>query len=345
LKLRPAYNLSERAAGLARLNWNNNQPAAECRFFNWNACRAKEITQMAQQSEAQSLLKGAYDMHVHSGPDVMGRKFDDLVLAKRASETGMSGFVLKSHYVCTADRATIINKMFPQLHAFGGVVLNNSVGGLNPIAVDIAGRLGAKVVWLPTVDSANELENIAGQKDESKLPYWMGIAREMRALGIAGEWIRVTDENLKVKPATRQCLEVMAKHDMVMATGHISPAEMLPVVKAAREAGVRRIVITHPEFPTTLLSLDQQRELRAFDVFFERCFTTPFTNKIPWETLINNVRTIGPSSTILATDLGQTFNPFVDEGLAMFIQKMLEAGFPDQDIERMVARNPGQILS
>ena len=299
---------------------------------------------MARQDEAKALLKGAYDMHVHSGPDVMARKFDDLELAKRATESGMSGFVLKSHYTCTADRATLINRVFPQIHAFGGLVLNNAVGGLNPIAVDIAGRLGAKVVWLPTVDSANELENVAGQKDESKLPYWMGIAREMRALGIAGEWIRVTDESLKVKAATRQCLEVMAKHDMVLATGHISPAAMAPVVKAAREAGVKRIVITHPEFPTTLLSLDQQRELARYDVLFERCFTTPYTNKIPWDYVVNNIRTIGTSTTILATDLGQTHNPFVDEGLTYFIGKMLEAGFPAPDIERMVSHNPGGIL-
>jgi hypothetical protein len=299
---------------------------------------------MARQDEAKALLKGAYDMHVHSGPDVMARKFDDLELAKRAAESGMSGFVLKSHYTCTADRATLINRVFPQIHAFGGLVLNNAVGGLNPIAVDIAGRLGAKVVWLPTVDSANELENVAGQKDESKLPYWMGIAREMRALGIAGEWIRVTDEGLKVKAVTRQCLEVMAKHDMILATGHISPAEMAPVVKAAREAGVKRIVITHPEFPTTLLSLDQQRELARYDVLFERCFTTPYTNKIPWEHVVNNIRAIGTSTTILATDLGQTHNPFVDEGLTYFIGKMLEAGFAAPDIERMVSHNPGGIL-
>ncbi|HLH76976.1 MAG TPA: DUF6282 family protein [Candidatus Binataceae bacterium] len=299
---------------------------------------------MAGQDEAKALLKGAYDMHVHSGPDVMARKFDDLELAKRAVESGMSGFVLKSHYTCTADRATLLNRVFPQIHAFGGLVLNNAVGGLNPIAVDIAGRLGAKVVWLPTVDSANELENVAGQKDESKLPYWMGIAREMRALGIAGEWIRVTDEGLKVKAATRQCLEVMAKHDMILATGHISPPEMAPVVKAAREAGVKRIVITHPEFPTTLLSLDQQRELARYDVLFERCFTTAYTKKIPWEHVVNNIRAIGTSTTILATDLGQTYNPYVDEGLTYFISKMLEAGFPARDIERMVSHNPGAIL-
>lgn len=299
---------------------------------------------MVDDKTAQQMLTGAFDMHVHSGPDVLPRKFDDIDLAKRVQEKGMGGFVLKSHYVCTADRATLIRRVFPGIKAFGGIALNNSVGGLNPIAVDIAGRLGAKVVWLPTVDSANELESVAGQRDETKLPYWMGIAREMRALGISGPWLRVIDENGRVSQAAHQCLELIAKHDMVLATAHISPAEMLPVIKAARDRGVKRIVVTHPEFPTTCLSVDQQRELSKFDVFFERCFTTPYSGKISWEHVMNNIRLIGPGTTILATDLGQSKNPHVDEGLAQFVRKVLEAGFSEQDVQQMVSRSPAQVL-
>lgn len=299
---------------------------------------------MVDDKTERELLSGAFDMHVHSGPDVLPRRFDDIDLAKRAQEKGMAGFVLKSHYVCTADRATLIRRVFPGIKAFGGIALNNSVGGLNPIAVDIAGRLGAKVVWLPTVDSANELENVEGQRDETKLPYWMSIAREMRALGIAGPWLRVTDENGRVSQATHQCLELIAKHDMVLATAHISPAEMPPVIKAARDRGVKRIVVTHPEFPTTCLSIDQQRELSRFDVFFERCFTTPYSGKISWEHVMNNIRVIGTSTTILATDLGQSKNPHVDEGLAHFIGKVLVAGFSEKEVEKMVQQNPTHVL-
>ncbi|MER3420041.1 MAG: cytosolic protein, partial [Chloroflexota bacterium] len=131
---------------------------------------------MADQETVRGLLRGAFDMHVHSAPDVLSRKFNDVELARRTIAAGMAGFVLKSHYICTADRATLIRTLFPEVQAFGGLTLNNSVGGLNPIAVDIAGRLGNKVVWLPTVDSANELANVAGQLDESKLSYWMPIA-------------------------------------------------------------------------------------------------------------------------------------------------------------------------
>ncbi|MEA2642858.1 MAG: hypothetical protein QOF51_4252 [Chloroflexota bacterium] len=299
---------------------------------------------MVDNATARGLLAGGFDMHVHSGPDVMARKFDDAGLAERTREAGMSGFVLKSHYVCTADRASLIRQLFPEVHAYGGIALNNAVGGINPIAVDIAGRLGAKVVWLPTVDSKNELESVAGQGDESKMPYWMGIAREMRAMGIAGEWLKATDDEGKVSDAVHQVLEIIAKHDMILATGHISPTEMPAVVKAAVEHKVARIVITHPEFPTTCLTIEQQQELSRYGVYFERCFTTPYTHKTTWEAVVNNIRTIGPSTTILATDLGQTFNPHVDEGLQIFVEKLLDADFSESDIQQMVAKNPGQVL-
>jgi hypothetical protein len=274
---------------------------------------------------------------------VLPRKFNDLELAERFKSRRMAGFVLKSHYICTADRATLVNVIVPEIQAFGAIALNNSVGGLNPLALDIAGRLGTKVVFLPSVDNANELENVAGQRDESKLPYWMSIAREMRALGIAGSFLNVTDHG-KVTQATRQCLEIIAKHDMVLATSHIRPAEVLPVVTAAQEVGVKRIIITHPEFPTTLLSIPQQQELARLGVYFERCFTTPNTGKISWEQVYANIREVGPASTILATDLGQTTAPYPDEGLGMFASKLLDNGFSENDVQRMARDNPAQVL-
>ena len=298
---------------------------------------------MADQSTIDGLLEGAFDTHIHSAPDVLPRKFNDLELAQRFKARHMAGFVLKSHYICTADRATLVNQIVPEIQAFGAIALNNSVGGLNPLALDIAGRLGTKVCWLPSVDNANELENVAGQRDESKLPYWMSIAREMRALGIAGSFLNVTEDG-QVTQATRQCLEIIAKHDMVLATSHIRPSEVLPVVTTAQGLGVKRIVITHPEFPTTLLSIEQQQELARLGVYFERCFTTPNSGKISWDQVYANIREVGPASTILATDLGQTTAPYPDEGLGTFIGNLLENGFSERDVRGMVRDNPGQLL-
>src|SRR5438270_981384 len=299
---------------------------------------------MVDPQTIEGLLEGAIDTHIHSAPDVLPRKFNDIELAHRFKARRMGGFVLKSHYICTADRATLVNAVVPEVQAFGAIALNNSVGGLNPLGLDIAGRLGNKVVFLPSVDNANELENVAGQRDESKLPYWMSIAREMRALGIAGSFLNVTDENGQPTQATRQCLEIIAKHDMVLATSHIRPSEVLPVVTAAKEVGVQRIIVTHPEFPTTLLSIDQQKELARLGVYFERCFTTPNTGKIPWEQVYANICEVGPASTILATDLGQTTAPYPDDGLGTFMGKLLDNGFTETEVRVMVRDNPAQVL-
>jgi hypothetical protein len=299
---------------------------------------------MADPHTTHALLQGAFDTHLHSAPDVLPRKFDDLQLAARMRQVGMAGGVLKSHYTGTAERATLVRALYPDVRLVGMLVLNNSVGGLNPLAVDIAGRLGARLVSLPTLNAANELENVAGQRDERKLPYWMGIARDMQARGIAGDWIRVVDEQGRVSQAARQCFEVVASYDMVLATGHIAPREMLPAIKAAREAGVRRLLITHPEFPTTRLDIAQQRELAEQGALFERCFTTPHTGKIPWETVFDNIRTVGPATTILATDLGQSTAPWPDEGLEIFIGRLLDAGFSEAEVQRMVRDNPARLL-
>ena len=299
---------------------------------------------MADQAMVKELIRGAYDMHIHSAPDVLPRKFNDIVLAEHAVEAGMAGVVLKSHYICTADRANLINEMFPALKAFGGLCLNNSMGGLNPQAVDVAGRLGTKVVWFPTVDAENEAKNIAGEPVPGvPQPYWMTIAKAMLEKGISGGPVKVVVDG-KVTESAQQCMEVIADYDMILATGHIAPEEMIPVVQAAREAKVNRVVITHPEFPATFLTIDQQKELAKYDVMFERCFTQPFTGKVEWSTVYENIRTIGPASTILSTDLGQSTAPWVEEGMGMFMTNLLDNGFTERELEVMSHTNAGQIL-
>jgi len=299
---------------------------------------------MADKETVRGLLQGTFDTHVHAGPDLLPRKFNDIDLAHLAQERGFGGIVLKSHHAITADRATLIRLMFPGVKFFGAIALNNPIGGPNATAIEIAARLGAKVCWLPTCDSANEQAAAAGLLDESKMPYWMSIARELRASGIAGDWLTVTDGFGNVLPATRQCLDVMAKYDMVMATGHIAPAELEPVIKAAKEAGVQRIIITHPEFPTTHLTVDDQKNLLQYGVFFERVFTTPHTNKCTWEETLNNIHEVGFGSTIVATDLGQTTNPGLQEGFEIFIDKLLDSGFKEAEIKTMTQHNAAGLL-
>ncbi|MEK7831517.1 MAG: DUF6282 family protein [Acidobacteriota bacterium] len=292
---------------------------------------------------AWQAIQGAYDLQVHVAPDVIERRIDDLDLAKEFLAHGLKGFVLKSHYIPTAERASVVTKAVPGIEAYGAITLNHSVGGLNPVAVEIAGRSGNKIVWFPTVDAANET---AGRLDgpSDKLPFWAKIQREIAAAGITRPGMTVLDAEGKIAEDARQCLELIAKHDMILATGHLGRHEIFPLVKAAREAGVKRIIVTHAEFPSQNLTAEEQSALADLGAIIEHCFTTYHTNKCPWETVFVNIRAVGVERTMLATDLGQKTNPPVAEGYAAFAQMLLDAGYTSKEINRMAAEIPGSLV-
>src|SRR5215471_19210417 len=168
--------------------------------------KATSVTDLAWQA-----IQGAYDLQVHVAPDVIERRIDDVGLAEEFLARGLKGFVLKSHYVPTAERAKVVCRAVPGIEAFGSLTLNHSIGGLNPVAVELAGRSGAKLVWMPTVDAANET---AGRADgpNTKLPFWARIQRELAATGIAPPPLTVLDEDGKINQATHRCLELIAHH-------------------------------------------------------------------------------------------------------------------------------------
>jgi len=293
--------------------------------------------------EAWEAIQGAYDLQVHVAPDVIERRTDDLDLARDFLARGLRGFVLKSHYIPTAERAQVVTKAAPGIEAYGAIALNHSVGGLNPVALEIAGRSGNKIVWMPTVDAANET---AGRLDggNEKLPFWAKIQREIAAAGITRPPMTVLDGDEKISDETRQCLELIAKYNMVLATGHLGRHEIFPLVREARRLGVKRIVITHAEFPSQNLSGAEQAELADLGAIIEHCFTTYHTNKAPWEAVFANIRAVGVGRTMISTDLGQKTNPPVAEGFAMFSQKLLDAGFAATDIYRMAATIPRSLI-
>jgi hypothetical protein len=292
---------------------------------------------------AWEAIQGAYDLQVHVAPDVIERRIDDLDLAKEFLAHGLKGFVLKSHYIPTAERAAVVTKAVPGIEAYGAITLNHSVGGLNPVALEIAGRSGCKIVWMPTVDAANET---AGRLDgpNDKLPFWAKIQREIAAAGITRPPMTLLDGEGRISEDARQCLELLAKHDMILATGHLGRHEIFPLVKAARDAGVKRIIVTHAEFPSQNLTAEEQIALADLGAIIEHCFTTYHTNKCPWETVFANIRAVGVERTMLATDLGQKTNPPVAEGFAAFAQRLLDAGFTVAEVNRMAAAIPAGLV-
>jgi hypothetical protein len=292
---------------------------------------------------AWEAIQGACDLQVHVAPDVIARRTDDIDLATDFLGRGLRGFVLKSHYVPTAERAKVVARAVPGIVSYGAIALNHSVGGLNPVAVEIAGRSGNKIVWMPTVDAANET---AGRLDggNDKLPFWAKIQREIAAAGITRPAMTVLDAEGHISGETRQCLELIAKYNMILATGHLGRHEIFPLVKAARDLGVNRIVITHAEFPSQNLTGDEQSELAQMGAIIEHCFTTYHTNKAPWEAVFANIRQVGVERSMLSTDLGQATNPPVAEGFAMYAQKLLDAGFTVAEINRMSAAVPASLI-
>jgi hypothetical protein len=288
---------------------------------------------------ALSLVAGAYDTHVHIAPDVMERRIDDLSLAARFAQTGLAGFVIKSHYVTTAERASVVRAAAPGVDVLGAITLNGSMGGMNPAAVEIAGRLGARIVWMPTVDSRNQRSSTATDLPGSKPAMWGALQADLHAQGIVPDVVEVIDADGVVLEQVRKVLRVIAKHDMVLATGHLAAPEILVVVKAAKAEGVRRVIVTHPEFTSQRLTVPQQQELAAQGALLERCFTTPYTGKVSWEDLFANIRAVGVEHSILSSDLGQPFNPPVEDGLPLFADKLLEAGFTEDEIRVMAVDN------
>ena len=293
---------------------------------------------------AWEAIQGAYDLQVHVAPDVIARRIDDIDLAREFLDHGLRGFVLKSHYFPTAERAQVVSKAVPGIEAYGAVALNHSVGGLNPVAVELAGRSGAKIVWMPTVDAANETAGLPGGGSQ-KLPFWAQIQRELAATGIAPPPLTVIDSEGNVTEPTRLCLELIAEHDMILATGHLGRHEIFPLVRAAREMKVRKVIVTHAEFPSQNLTAGEQFELAELGAFIEHCFTTMHTGKAPWEVALASTRQVGPERCILSTDLGQTINPPVSGGFAMFAQTLLDSGFSCEEVRRMAVANPEDLLA
>ena len=163
---------------------------------------------------------------------------------------------------------------------------------MNALAVEIAAREGARTVWLPTVDSVNESHEREAAPG-TKVPVWVKLQLELREQGIEIEPVPVVDDEGTVLPGARPVLATVARHGMVLATGHLGRAEIFAMVDAALEEGVRDIVITHPEFPSQNLSVEDQCELADRGALLERCFTTPHTGKVTWERWIEHIRATG----------------------------------------------------
>ena len=282
----------------------------------------------------KELIQGAYDLHVHSAPDVLPRKLDDLEMGRRIAAAGMGGYCIKSHYFCTGERAELLRAVQPDCDFLGSLVLNSTVGGLNPAAVELAARSGAKLIWMPTCDSAYEREHIFGDSRPEKLPFWANIILELKQNQIQNPTIRLLEEGAP-RQEVLEILAIARSHDMAVATGHISHQETFALARAAKEMGLRKLIITHVNFPSTFYTLEEQQELLACGAFLEHCYTTYATGKVDFAVMLEQIRRADPERVFISSDLGQKKNVYPDEGILDFSKRLVENGFTPEAVHRM----------
>jgi hypothetical protein len=280
---------------------------------------------LAPTLPAGAQVDGMIDLHVHAAPDSVARSIDAFETARMAQRRGMRAMLFKSHYSETASLAYLVSAAVPGFEAYGGIALNRSVGGINPVAVErmalMTGRRG-RVVWLPTFDSEHNHLTVTPN------PNHVSIARSGRLL-----------------PEMTELLAMLKKHDLALATGHSSPAESLLVIAAAKAAGIDRIVVTHPSSRLVKMPLEMQKEAARLGALLEYPVSLALPNaEIAFEEFAAQIREVGPASVVLSTDLGQVGNPVHTDGLGSFVQRLLAAGFTQADIDAMTKRNPARIL-
>jgi hypothetical protein len=275
---------------------------------------------------AHAQLQGVVDIHCHQDPDSVPRSIDAIDLAKLAKQAGMRGLVLKNHYESTASLAYIVRKIVPGLDVFGGIDLNRSVGGVNPAAIErmvlVKGNYG-RVVWLPTFDAENQVR----------------YSKENRPFASVSR-------NGELLPETREVIALAAKHSLTLETGHSSATECLMVIREAKRAGVKNVIVTHAAIAPIHMTVAQMKEAASLGAWIEFVYNAligPNKEFTPAD-YAKAIRDIGPAHCILSSDLGQAANPVHTEGLIAYFAAMEKAGLLRADIELMSRTNPAKAL-
>ncbi len=281
------------------------------------------------------VLEGAIDLHFHATPDLHDRLLDEIEIAHEAQAAGMRALLYKDHYGINANRMYYVRKAVPDIQSFGGVVLNPSVGGLNPSAVEAAIAFGGKEVWMPSIFSDAHVRHFKGT---------------YAALPGRVQWpekgISLLDGEGKLLPAVKEILDMIAHADILLGTSHCSAEESRILIEEAFQRGVKKILITHPHNEVPDLSLEVQLEFVRKGAYLEHCFaaTTPMFFNARIQDLVEAIRKAGPERCVIASDLGQVCNPSPVEGLRMFILVLMALGITRQEIDIMVRKNPAKLL-
>jgi hypothetical protein len=274
----------------------------------------------------QGPLTGAIDIHAHAAPDSLPRGIDAIDLARLAKKEGMRAIVLKNHFVPTASDAYLVRKIVPGIEVFGGIDLNLTVGGMNPAAVEnmtkVTGHYG-RVVWMASFDSCAQVRE----------------AKEHRpCAAVSGDG--------KLLPATMKVIDVIAKNNLVMETGHNTPEECLLMIRYAKQQGVKHIVVTHAMIAPIHMNIAQMQESAALGAYIEFVYNglVGGYKEFDFGDYARAIEAVGAEHCILSSDMGQVTNPVHTEGLKLFYAGLLKAGIAQNELDLMSRRNPAALL-
>lgn len=293
--------------------------------------RVRTIT----EAQVIDLLQGAVDIHVHAAPDPeIDVGWDQYEITRQATDLGMGAVVFKAHTIPTAATVYYVRQMIeryasqngkaPAL-AFGGITLNSYMGGLNPDAVQMCADLGGKVVWLPSHSSAHH----------------------KRVMGETGGIELLDDNGMPVKELY-EIFEIIAAHDMILDPCHAGTRQRFTVIREAQRCGVRRIMITHPNWNVTKATPGQMAEMGRMGAYIGLFmygdvpnFNNP--NCDPYA-LFRIIEAVGPERIVLASDLGTVVNMPPWEGMKLFMRLLIANGVSEKDIRTMSRDNSRGLL-
>ena len=277
------------------------------------------------------LVRGSIDMHCHHGPAfLIPERMDALETAKCARQMGMRAIVLKSADFTTAPLAAIVAQLVPEVKVFGGVCLDDEIGGLNSHALEFSAKAGARIVWMPTHSSSNY------------------STKMKRIFGVKGEGLSILNPEHKLVPEMDSILSLIKEYDMILANGHISPQETFALVEAALAKGISKLVITHGLWVAGKepFTLEELKRLGQMGAFIEHCYVgflpTDFRNDP--KPMADAIKYIGAEHCIISSDLGQYYNPSPAEGMRMFIALLLKNDISEHEVELMAKINPAKLL-
>ena len=293
----------------------------------------------ARNQEVADLLVGAVDLHCHSGPAAMPRILDHHEAMMDCAAARFRALVYKDHFYLGTPHALLLEKLFPDtgVQLFSGIALNNASGGINPHAVDHAAKIGAKIVWMPTLSADNHIKQIAGQaKTFPKTSQKMLDPIPLSAL----------DANGKLTDATKQVLDLIAEADIILAGGHLPASELLIVFEEAGRRGVRKMIVNHPTYIVGATD-DDIRELVKLGVYMEHSicmFVEGRAKKYGPDKLAHLIEVAGVDRTLLCSDLGLVGSPRPVDGYREIVKTLLDLQMPAADIRKLISSNAAALL-